>query len=235
MHPDSPDASALEFASQRLGAASRAYFATAEAQERYAALVREGRTLEDAVLGTIYREICRDRQLANEFFTHLLGDLSATGHSLFDGRLRQLMDTGELVDSVIQDLWSDLERIEFRTRGQFLSLLLRRMQWKKSDRLRSAEREKRGGQVVRAQDGALGELADAGARSPLSEAEQVVELGRVTKLLARLPQPDRELLLLKLEGLTYEEIARRIGQSAKVVRRRLFDLLESAEGGAPQA
>lgn len=218
--------SALRFAREQLGEASVAFLQSPEAQAPLLARLRQQPSIEDATLAVVFRGARTDRHLADEFFSHLFGDLAITGRSLVTPALRELMETGELVDSVVRDMWRDLESVEFRTRGQFLAYLLQRMQWKRNNRIRSAKRIKRGGELEQAEGAELQEVPDTEGRSPLSEAEHVDDLRRLTKLAATLEPTEREMLLQRvIHGDSYAEIGARQGLSANTVKARLEELV----------
>jgi RNA polymerase sigma-70 factor (ECF subfamily) len=221
------DTAARQFAEAELGRASRELLENPDARALLLAKLAEGRSVEDAVLGVVFREVLHDRKLADEFFGYFFGDLFNTSRSLLDPGLRELMETGELVDSVVRDIWKDLERVEFRTRGQFLAFLLRRMQWKRTNSIRSAKRRKRGGDLRSAEESKLQDLPDTDSRSPLSEAEHEDDLRRIAKLSAGLASPDREMLLMRIiDGHSYAEVGQCFGLSPNAVRARIQDLMQ---------
>lgn len=218
---------AFEFAHDRLGSASLACLQEAEVQAALQARLRQGPNCEDATLAILFTRVRTDRVVANEFFSYLLGDLSVGGRSLLAPPLRGLIETAELVDSVVHDLWKDLESVEFRTRGQFLAFLLRRMQWKRTNQIRAAQRAKRGGGRISEDAIDLVELPDRRIRSPLSEAEHADDLRRLAKLSARLEPGDREVLEMRLvEGRSYTEIGANLGISANTAKSRIEELLQ---------
>lgn len=218
---------ALRFAHEKLGAACSAYLETPEARALLNSRLAAQQSIEDATLAVVFRSVCSDRGVANEFFSYLFGELSATGRSLLTPALRELMETGELVDSVVRDMWKDLERVEFRTRGQFLAFLLQRMEWKRTNSIRSAKRQKRGGHLRPHENTEIREFPDTGSRSPLSEAEREEDLRRVAKLSAGLEPLDRQMLVMRvIDGHTYAEIGERFGLSANAVKARILDLMQ---------
>jgi RNA polymerase sigma factor (sigma-70 family) len=229
VHESGPDAllKAREFARQGLGPASAALFSSGVVEEELRAALEQGRSPQDAVLAIVFRRLSGDRDLADEFFRYFFGDLFATGSSLVDHRLRDLMETGELVDSVVRDLWADLEKVEFRTRGQFLAFLLRRMQWKRNDWLRTASRSKRGGGLRPGAGTDLEQIPDPSVPSPAMELERADDLVRLAKLSHRLPPDEQEMVRMRfLEGRTYGEIGERFGLAANSIKRRIEEAQE---------
>ena len=69
-------------------------------------------------------------------------------------------------------------------------------------------------------------IADQDSASELAEANEA--FGRLRELL---PADRREILVLKVEGLSSREIGERLGLSERTVRRVLEDLRHRAEGG----
>jgi RNA polymerase sigma factor (sigma-70 family) len=217
---------ALGFARDQLGEASVAHLRTPEAQALLLTRLRQQPSIEDATLAVVFRAARTDRRLADEFFAHLFGDLSVSGRSLVTPALRELMETGELVDSVVRDMWRDLESVEFRTRGQFLAYLLQRMQWKRNNRIRSAKRIKRGGDAEPVDGADFQDLPDRQRPSPLSEAERVDDLRRLAKLSAGLDPAEREMLFLRtIQGYSYTEIGERFDLSPNTVKARIEELV----------
>ena len=90
--------------------------------------------LEDAVLAEVHRVAKTDARVADEFVGYFLSDLMRLGGSALSPGLRRFLDTGDLVQSVLGDLWPELASVRFETRGRFLSYLARRLGWKAGDK-----------------------------------------------------------------------------------------------------
>lgn len=87
-----------------------------------------------------------------------------------------------------------------------------------------------------------GELTDAAAPAPDHEFDRREAIDAVQSALALLGPRDREALLLKAEGFSYDEIAETLGLARGAVgttlaraRRRLVEAYRSQDGGARHA
>jgi RNA polymerase sigma-70 factor (ECF subfamily) len=74
--------------------------------------------------------------------------------------------------------------------------------------------------------------------SPLSHAERCEQSTRLAEALERLPEEDREVLVLRhLEGLSFPEVARRLGATVDSVKKRwpraLVRLRQAFQGDEP--
>ena len=188
-----------------------------------------GRDLEDAVLKVTHGLIRQDRGVANEFLAFFLYDLQRLGKFSMSSssRLRRFLDTGDLVHSVIGDLWKDIPSLDFESRNQFLHLFARRMGWKAADNARrlasGARREDRRlflePEQIERPDG-----ADA-IPDQLIRAE---ERDRLMLVLLRLKPRDGKLLALRLKGLEIHEIADQMGLKYDTARKALARALDQA-------
>jgi len=204
--PEPPEADPRRLAAERLGPRSEALFAAdpagMEVRARVARRTREGTDLEDAVLTEVHRAACDDRELANEFIGFFLADLMHIGGATLSRGLHQFVDTGDLVQSVLGDLWPVLAEVRFQTRGQFLAFLSRRLDWKavsKARKLRS-ERERRE---------PVGQAPEPRSteRSPLSELASEESYDRTILKILRLSERDQRLLTLYLNEEPIDRIA----------------------------
>lgn len=208
-------ARARAFAEQQLGPASAIYLAAPETMALVLGRWRGGRALEDAVLGEVFRGAAKHRELADEFIALFLADLQRLGHLRLSAGLRRFLDTGDLVQSVLGDLWQDVQKVRFESRPQFLAYLAQALRWKsgtQAQRLAAGNRreDQRAEQPV--------EEAAAGGARPESLAGQEEERERLALVLLRLPQRDRELLTHYLRGESQAQLAERLGLSADAVR-----------------
>ncbi|MDP6987897.1 MAG: hypothetical protein QF903_00290, partial [Planctomycetota bacterium] len=107
---------ASRFARERLGPSCVALLARPAAQTGAFERFREGATVEDATLAEVFEAAKADRVLMDEFLVFLLGDMMRAGHALLNPGLREYVDTVDLVDSVMGDLWGRLDDVTYRTR-----------------------------------------------------------------------------------------------------------------------
>jgi len=217
---------ALHYAGERLGAASEELLRRPREQALAVARVRAGASVEDAVLAVVFQSAREDRALAGEFLAGILGDTMRVAHSALSRGMRHLMDTGDLAHSVLGDLWSDLDSVEFRTRGQFVTFLLRKLRWKNARNVRAE-----GGTLKRGGAEPLDhEAADARERgaepSPLSAAGRDDDLRRLVLLMRHLEPREQEMLRLYLGGASRKAIAAELGLPLAGVHRAMRRLTE---------
>lgn len=215
---------AVEFARDRLGPASERVLANAAAQTVVLSRARGGATLEDAVLGVIHGRTAGDRDLANEFLAYFLGDVMRTGRGLVSPRLRGFLDTCDLAQSVLGDLWPQLTEITFESSGSFLALLRTRLSWKASNRARGARHAGEADRPARRVDGdttSTGLDVPDDAPGPGVVAELREEEERMLLALTRLSERDRVVLRSHLAGEAASAIARRLGVSLAAAEKAL--------------
>jgi DNA-directed RNA polymerase specialized sigma24 family protein len=210
---------ALAFAREYLGPASERLVADLGVQVLLVSRMRGGAELEDAVLGEVHRASA-DRALANEFLAFFLTDMLRAGKPMISVGLHRFLDTWDLAQSVLGDVWPQLGELEFQTRARFISLLSQRLSWKSTGRARELSRGKR------REDKRLGkppeelELAQTGA-SPPSLAGQEEEKERLVLLLMRLPERDRDILRIHLRGGGVDAIMAETGLNYEAARKAL--------------
>ena len=135
--------------------------------------------------------------------------------------LRSRMESQDLVQSVMLESLKDLGSFEYRTEGAFLhwlSTLAERKIRDKVDYLSAKRRD--AGAEAELPAGDEEPLAETRlARSPSQLAAQAEELLRLEEAIRRLPKEQTEMLVMaKLEGLSYGEIAGLTGKSEAAVR-----------------
>jgi RNA polymerase sigma factor (sigma-70 family) len=212
--------SALAFARERLGPASERVLMDPQAQTVVLGRMRSGVALEDAVLGEVFRAGATDRQAADEFLGHLLPGLMERAHPQLTRGLRRFLDTGDLVQSVLGDLWPELLELRFESRAQFVSLLAQRLRWKASNTTRRLERGRRREDLRSAAPAEELELADDGP-SPLSELGSSEEGDLLILALMKLSERDQLILRLHLKAEPLEVIARETGLKPEAARKAL--------------
>ena len=220
-------AKASEFARDRLGPHSEALIARPEAQALLLSRLRAGCDLPDAVLGVVHGASATERAAADEFLAYFLADLQRGAGGLVPIGLRRYLETSDLVQSVLGDIWRELAEVRFESRARFVSFLAQRLRWKASDRRRALGGAKRA--LDRHVDADLRELPafdpSAGPATAAGSREETETL--ILKLL-RLPERDRELIRLHLLGERTEAIARRLGLAHEAARKALQRALERA-------
>ena len=221
------------FAAQRLGPRSVSALADPARQALVVARVsRQGQSVDDAVLGVVHQTMQEDRALGDEFLAFFLADLDRLGHGRLGAGLRRFVDTGDLVQSVIGDLWPELTSIRFETRDAFLALLAARLRWKASDSARAAHAAKR--REDQRVDLAHEDMATSSTPGPSTELVQAEEWQRVALSLARLPQRDRELVRGHLRGQSWAELAAAHELRPESARKAVQRALDRLRGGAQE-
>lgn len=225
--PKETIAGALAFARDRLGPACAAVLEDGGTQALVLSRLRQGRSLEDAVLGEIHHAAGHNPRVADEFLAFFLSDMMKLGHQRVPSSLRRFLDTGDLVQSVLGDLWEDFEKLRFETRGQFLAYLVQALRWKGSghqQRMTAGNRR----EDLRVDPPAESLRALSEAPTPSSQAAAAEERERMALVLLRLPERDRELLRAFLKGESNEAIGAKLGLSPDAARMGIQRALQRA-------
>jgi RNA polymerase sigma-70 factor, ECF subfamily len=140
---------------------------------------------------------------------------------------RSLLDTADLVQETLVRVLDGLDRIEVRGPGGFQAYVRQAILNRIKDQVRWASRRPGPDEVPET-------LRDA-SPSPLENAIGTEVLERYERGLARLSEPDRELLHLRIElDFDYEEIAGMTGKpsqdAARVAVQRALTRLAEAMG-----
>ena len=228
---DNSLSAALEFAKRVLGPASGAHVQTPEAARLVTQRLDAGADLHDAVLGAMHAAISRDRKVADEFAAYFMLDMMRNGSGSLPNSsgLRRFLDTEDLVDSVFGDMWGDLAGLEFRTRSQFLSLLIRRMDWKATDKARRIHARSRSeDKRVPMPDEKELSASDDEDGHPLGLTIKKEEQERLILILLRLKERDRKLLSMHLKGASIETIADTLDLSYEAARKALSRAIDQA-------
>ena len=207
------------FLSESLGPASLERFKDPSLLEEYEQLLQQGIPLEDAALRILHRESVHDSSLAHEFFTHFLRSLERIGHFSSKDQYKHFYDTDDLVNSVASDLWRDLNKVEFRTRAEFMAYIGKRVRWKMSDRAKGFGAERRREDLRRAVDFQAGLLPPEDQPGPSTIISGSEEQERLRQAILSLPQRDREVLLRQMKGESLSEIAEFLGVNQEALRK----------------
>lgn len=197
---------ATRFASDKLGPMSAAWIARPESLLCVEESVASGKHLEDAVLKQVFAGAQRDRGLASEFFSYILFNVFGIAKDTLAPKLRRMVDTGDLLDSVMGGLWERLRDLQFETRAQFVRLVAQALRWKAGEYDRRMKTQRRRGDLQ-----APGEPEDYQVpnadQTPSSRASQNEERELLPRLLEQLSPKDQDLLRRYLQGATPAEIA----------------------------
>lgn len=157
--------------------------------------------------------------------------------------LRQEQDAEDVVQEAALRAWAG--RATFRGNGTFDAWFLSIVRYTACDALRQGSHRPQRVLAPEAERRALAVLPDY-APSPELQAEQHETRQALLSDIQTLPEDYRQALLLRYwGGLSYQEVAERVGVEMPVVRQRLFRArtllrkhlaeirVESAEGGGP--
>jgi RNA polymerase sigma-70 factor (ECF subfamily) len=163
----------------------------------------------DAPADETHRLLERARNGDREALDVLFARHMPTLHRWASGRLprwaRDIADTQDLVQDTVLQVFKKVEAFEPRGDGALQAYLRQAI----LNRIRNEFRRK--GRRPSFQD--LDEQAPGGRTSPLEAAIRREQLDRYDAAMARLSQPDRDLIIARLEvGLTYEEMAEALGK-----------------------
>jgi RNA polymerase sigma-70 factor (ECF subfamily) len=122
------------------------------------------------------------------------------------------LETDELLDGVVGGLLNALRTVRPQTARQFFALANQHMRWQLNDLARLLDERPR-----------AAALAESGIVAPLSSDSCLSqEAHRMLQAIEGLPEAEREVFeLIRIQGLTYAEVAGIIEASVATVRRRL--------------
>lgn len=191
----------------------------------------EGRELADAVLKVVHGLIRCNPDVANEFLGHFLIDLSKLGKFSMSSssRLRRFLDTGDLVHSVIGDLWNEIPALEFESRAQFLQLFSQRIRWKATDNARKLGSKSRREELrvfVEPEDlQRVDETSDVSDDMIRAEEHDLFVL-----TMLKLKKRDQKLLAMRLNGYEISEIAQAFSMEYDSARKALSRAVSQVRG-----
>lgn len=216
------------FAQDCLGPASEHLLSSPASQARILSRLRRGLELEDAVLAEVFSTAATDRLLADEFVAYFLSDILRIAHGRISPGLRQYLDTGDLVDSVLGKLWVDLRKISFKDRASFLAYLACGLGWKAAGQARKWKVKPTGEErSVSLSSDDMATLAGSYSK-PDSIVAAKEERDRLILTLPRLRQQDRLILNMHFQGHSREKIAKSLGIKTASVRDALSRAVQQA-------
>ena len=166
-----------------------------------------------------------DAPARERLVSRFLPALSRWAHGRLPSRARGMVDTNDLVQDSLLRALDKVEQFEPRREGAFLSYLRSILMNQIRDEIRRVER--------RPAREPLGEHHPEKSPSPLELAIGAEVLERYETALARLPEDQREAVILRVElGLSHQEVADATGRpSANAARmfaaRALVQLAEA--------
>ena len=190
--------------------------------------------MDDSTTVWLARALAGDRAARGELLQRHVARLRAFVRPRLGARLRGRESSGDVVQSVLREALAGLDGFQPQERGGagFFAWLLRTADHKLKSRgrfwnrlRRSAARDQtpadRAGLEGSADaDPLAGAAADA--ESPSAAASAREELERLERAFAELPADWREVVvLIRLQGLTHAEAARRLGRTESATRSML--------------
>jgi RNA polymerase sigma-70 factor (ECF subfamily) len=162
-----------------------------------------------------------DREALNTLYERYWPQVLSVVRLRMGGWLRSKMDSQDIVQSVMMESLRSLDQFEYRSEGAFLHLLTTMVQNKIRDKADYLTAQKRNVAREAPADDALGALP-GGSETPSVIVQKAEEIDRMEKALESLPPDQRELVIMnKLEGMTYPEIAEAVGKTPEAVRKAL--------------
>jgi RNA polymerase sigma factor (sigma-70 family) len=216
---------ATTFTAERLGPCSTSLFQDPVLLALVASRMRAGANLEDTVLSAVFDAAASDAALAAEFLGYFLPGLHGPGEASLSPDLRRFVDAEDLVQSVVGDLWPDLQEITFSTRESFLAFLKQRVRWKAGNRRRALSSQRR------SEDRRIAEPVEELelARQEPSPATQVgldEESSQLAREIQDLAPRDRKIVRLHLRGESAKAIGNELGIRTDAARKALQRALE---------
>lgn len=203
-----------------LGPASSAALDGPAYHESYEGYLREGRDPLDALLATVYPLALEDRTIAGEFLAHFMALLLNDGRGRLSTRLRSIYGPEDLVQSVVADLFPRMGDLDFRSRGEYLRLLMMRLAWKGRRRGRTPQAALDGAAIAEAHPGQVpGRPMEP--LTPLSGMVNEEDEQYVVLAIAALPPEDQQLLRWSMERWTRVRMADALKCSVPTLRKRL--------------
>jgi RNA polymerase sigma-70 factor (ECF subfamily) len=123
------------------------------------------------------------------------------------------LEADELLGGVVAGLLTALRTVRPQTVRQFFALATQHMRWQLNDLARRLDE----------QPPAVA-LAEGGVPAPPRSSDSGLspDTRRMLEAIDRLPEEEREVFdLIRIQGLTYAEVAQMLGVSATTVKRRL--------------
>jgi RNA polymerase sigma-70 factor (ECF subfamily) len=177
---------------------------TTAAIQRYLDALPEDTTAEPVIRELLDRAVRRLRTLSAAMLHRSYPRLTQPPLNL---------QTDELLGGVVAGLLNAMRTVRPRTVRQFFALATQHMRWQLNDLARRLDERPAGAA-----------LSESAVAAPPSSCDSGLTPGarRMLEAIEGLPADEREVFdLVRIQGLTYAEVAEVIGASAKTVQRRL--------------
>ena len=163
-----------------------------------------------------------DRRAYDQLFEQNLPALIAFLRAKVGGELAERESVRDLAQSVCREVLRDIDRLDFRAEEQFRAYLFLQAARKVVDRYRYHKQEMRDPARLAPLPGETEEADVLGGFASLTPSRALgakEELSRVEQALQLLPEAQRDAVLLsRIAGLGYQEIARQKGITEAAVR-----------------
>ena len=196
------------------------------------------------MLQQVHAAIRQHPLVASEFAAHVIRDMEPLGrvNMASSSPLRRHLDTHDLINSVLKDMWRDVADLHFESARQFKALFAQRMNWKVIDQARRLNNQTRADhRRVPEQPEELDHPTQT--EDAVGQAIRREERDQLYLLLTRLSPRDQRLIQLRFGGADPAAVARELGLSydaaAKATQRalarlrRLFEDSQRPEEDAP--
>ena len=168
----------------------------------------------DVTLGLLARLRAGDQAALDELIRRYIPELSRWATGRLPRWARHAIDTDDLVQETLIQVFSRLEGFEYRGEGALFAYLRQAVLNRIRNQIRWADRRPRPAELDQ-------EMAEQ-AGSPLEQAIGAEAVERYERALARLPAADREAVIARLElGLTYAELAQALGKPSPDAARMM--------------
>jgi RNA polymerase sigma-70 factor, ECF subfamily len=161
-----------------------------------------------------------DREALSSLFERHRRRLTVLAHYRLGPQLRGLLETDDILQETLLKAFQQLDQFTYRTPGSFLRWLARIMDHVIADSARYHGRQKRNAaELVPLRSASMPEGPEpADSKTPSRLLAQDEKFRELLRQLDGLPEEYRNvILLIKLEGLSTQEAAEKLGKSREAV------------------
>lgn len=167
-----------------------------------------------------------DADALRRLLAHMLPEVKRIAERACGPRLRELESVSDVVSSVCREVLGDLSGLEYRGSEPFLAFVREVVRRKAADHAKAFLVGRRDVRRNSPLGDAGGLLADQRARTPSEVAMSGEYRQQIAAALDRLEPADRDVLVLRRQGLAHAEIAARLEISVEAVRKRYTRALQ---------